>query len=113
MNFLFTLDKNYIEPLKMCLLSIMRFPSKDGWNVYIITKNTEDFNDFAGLPSGRAARRGRAGPFRPGRRRSEMNQKPFWRGLLRTVLTLALSLFLLSLLCIGISAEKYGQGALS
>ena len=48
MNFLFTLDKNYIEPLKMCLLSIMRFPSKDGWNVYIITKNTEDFNDFAG-----------------------------------------------------------------
>ena len=27
-----------------------------------------------------------------------MNQKPFWRGLLRTVLTLALSLFLLSLL---------------
>lgn len=48
MNFLFTLDKNYIEPLKMCLLSIMRFPSKDGWNVYIITKNTEDFNNFAG-----------------------------------------------------------------
>ena len=48
MNFLFTLDKNYIEPLKMCLLSILRFPSKDGWNVYIITKNTEDFNDFAG-----------------------------------------------------------------
>ena len=48
MNFLFTLDKNYIEPLKMCLLSIMRFPSKNGWNVYIITKNTEDFNDFAG-----------------------------------------------------------------
>ena len=47
MNFLFTLDKNYIEPLKMCLLSILRFPSKDGWNVYIITKNTEDFNDFA------------------------------------------------------------------
>ena len=48
MNFLFTLDKNYIEPLKMCLISILRFPSKDGWNVYIITKNTEDFNDFAG-----------------------------------------------------------------
>ena len=48
MNFLFTLDKKYIEPLKMCLLSIMRFPSKDGWNVYIITKNTDDFNDFAG-----------------------------------------------------------------
>ena len=47
MNFLFTLDKNYIEPLKMCLISILRFPSKDGWNVYIITKNTEDFNDFA------------------------------------------------------------------
>ena len=28
-----------------------------------------------------------------------MNQKPFWRGLLRTVLTLALSLFLLSCFC--------------
>ena len=27
-----------------------------------------------------------------------MNHTPFWRGLLRTVLTLALSLFLLSLL---------------
>ena len=37
MNLMFTLDSNYIPQLKVCLKSIIRFPSDDGWDIYILT----------------------------------------------------------------------------
>lgn len=47
MNLLFTLDINYIEPLKKCICSIIRFPVKDGWDIYIITEDLLSFRGFA------------------------------------------------------------------
>lgn len=40
MNLLFTLDENYIEQLKCCIRSIIRFPVKEGWDIYIIVQKT-------------------------------------------------------------------------
>ncbi len=41
MNLMFTLDSNYIQQLKVCIKSIMRFPSEDGWDIYILTGNID------------------------------------------------------------------------
>lgn len=47
MNILFTLDINYIEQLKKCLGSIIRFHVKEGWDIYIVTEDITEFRDFA------------------------------------------------------------------
>ena len=57
MNLLFTLDENYIEQLKCCIRSIVRFPVKEGWDIYIIVqkagekfaKMTEEMNKTDGV----------------------------------------------------------------
>lgn len=36
MNLLFTLDKNYISQLKVCVHSILRFPAENGYDVYVM-----------------------------------------------------------------------------
>lgn len=41
MNLLFTLDKNYIDQLRICVRSITRFPSEDGWDIYILIQNRD------------------------------------------------------------------------
>ncbi len=46
MNLMFTLDSNYIPQLKICVRSVTRFPSKDGWDIYILTGDPgEKFKD--------------------------------------------------------------------
>ena len=46
MNLMFTLDSNYIPQLKVCVRSVTRFPSKDGWDIYILTGDPgEKFKD--------------------------------------------------------------------
>ena len=47
MNLLFTLNKNYIDQLKVCVRSITRFPIEEGWEVYIIIQDSE--NEFEKL----------------------------------------------------------------
>ena len=74
------------------LLSAIPCPTRSASGRGLVPFDEADFH-----PDGRLVEAAQE-PFRAGRRRSGMNQKPFWRGLLRTVLTLALSLFLLSLL---------------
>jgi len=46
MNLLFTLDKNYITPFKKCIHSIIRFPVKEGWDIYIITSDMLEFRNI-------------------------------------------------------------------
>ncbi len=44
MNLMFTLDSNYITQLKCCLRSVIRFPVRDGWDIYIlVTDKTPEF----------------------------------------------------------------------
>ncbi|MCD8035773.1 MAG: glycosyltransferase family 8 protein [Clostridiales bacterium] len=38
MNLMFTLDSNYITQLRYCLLSIIRFPVSEGYDVYILVQ---------------------------------------------------------------------------
>lgn len=42
MNLMFTLDSNYIPHLKVCIKSIMRFPVKEGWDIYILTDHIDE-----------------------------------------------------------------------
>lgn len=47
MNLMFTLDKNYLPQLMVCVKSIARFPSKDGWDIYILTERADEAFDKA------------------------------------------------------------------
>lgn len=45
MNLMFTLDKNYIPQLRVCLNSIFRFKSDRGYDVYILISENEELFD--------------------------------------------------------------------
>lgn len=41
MNLLFTLNRNYIRQMEICLSSLIRFPSDDGYDIYILHSDLE------------------------------------------------------------------------
>ena len=42
MNLMFTLDSNYINPLKVCINSVIRFPCDDGWDIYLLVREKSE-----------------------------------------------------------------------
>lgn len=42
MNLLFTMNKGYMEHVCDCIKSILRFPSEDGYDIYIMHSDLEE-----------------------------------------------------------------------
>ena len=51
MNLLFTADRNYLPVLHICLRSILRFPCREGYRIYLMHSDLEpaDLEELAAL----------------------------------------------------------------
>ena len=45
MNILFTIDRGYVKRLAKCIQSIIRFPSEDGYDIYIMHSDLESVDE--------------------------------------------------------------------